>query len=915
MDNRNPNLPSPVTAESAVWQRHLRLILLALVGVLVSFLLFRMIREYEQKRLTLEFDNAAENRTEALRREVRDVEEIANALSTLYASSQSVVLEEFKIFASDYLDVHPELEALQWLPRVYLHQRIPFELAHQQVGHPQYEITEMDARGRLRRADNRLEYFPTTYLEPSQDKAKLMGFDHFSQAESREAMERARDSGQRIATPWMRLNGTRAEEATYGFMIFSPVYTNGAPHETREQRQNNLAGFLLTAISLERMIAEAFHAIPKEEIELVLQDQALPATARFAFSIDPLKGRIQRRPEAELNLRDDRDRNGVVDAIGRTWHVWCRPMPGYLAVRRSYGAWGALVASLTMTLLVVNHLRQSMQRTARVEELVNQRTAELHAEIQRRNRLEADLERERDLLHMLLDHLPDRIYFKDRQSRFLRVSRAMAKLFGRTDPAEIVGKTDFDFFTREHAEPAYQDELDIIRTGQPLIGRIELETLPDGKTGWAHTTKMPLRGKAGDIVGTFGISRDITALKRMEEVLAEERNLLRNLIENLPDYIYVKDRQGRYLVCNITYVHVIGRDQVEDVLGKMPADLFSVEESGRFHAADLEVMASGQPLINQEEPLRDSFGHEHWFLTTKVPLRDGSQRTVGIVCIGRDITLRRQVEQQLKLANAELHKSHEDLIAAQMQLIQAEKMQSIGCLAAGVAHEVKNPLAILGMGVDYLNSSVNPADADARLVIDDMRAAIRRADNIILGLLDFSAPKQLKLQKDNLNRVAEQALTFTRHQQMDRQITVKRDLLATLPPVELDPDKLTQVLVNLYMNAIQAMPVGGCLSIRSYTRILAETEASRTLDGHQNLCFRVGDVVVVLETDDTGPGIPEDKLIRVFDPFFTTKPAGQGTGLGLTVTRKIVELHQGYLELRNRPEGGLRASIWLKPAP
>jgi len=154
-----------------------------------------------------------------------------------------------------------------------------------------------------------------------------------------------------------------------------------------------------------------------------------------------------------------------------------------------------------------------------------------------RKRAEEALAHERDLLHTLMDNLPDRIYFKDLESRFTRISKAVAGQFKIGHPREAMGKTDRDFFSAEHAEIAVRDEEQVMRSGEPILGKIEREVLPDGGVTWALTSKLPLRNRQGRIIGNFGISRDITEIKRIEEHLDAERGLLRSLIDNLPDYI------------------------------------------------------------------------------------------------------------------------------------------------------------------------------------------------------------------------------------------------------------------------------------------------------------------------------------------------------------------------------------------
>ncbi|MCX6028489.1 MAG: PAS domain S-box protein, partial [Chloroflexi bacterium] len=173
-------------------------------------------------------------------------------------------------------------------------------------------------------------------------------------------------------------------------------------------------------------------------------------------------------------------------------------------------------------------------------------------DITARKRAEEVLAEERNLLRTLTDNIPDAIYFKDTESRFIRINQAHARLFGLSDPAQAVGKTDFDFFTEEHARSAYEDEQAIMRSGQPLVSKEEKETWPDGRTAWVSSTKMPLRDQEGQIVGTFGISRDITERKQAEEALRESSAQFRTLFEASPDAIVLVDPHDRWpiLDCN-----------------------------------------------------------------------------------------------------------------------------------------------------------------------------------------------------------------------------------------------------------------------------------------------------------------------------------------------------------------------------
>jgi signal transduction histidine kinase len=193
------------------------------------------------------------------------------------------------------------------------------------------------------------------------------------------------------------------------------------------------------------------------------------------------------------------------------------------------------------------------------------------------------------------------------------------------------------------------------------------------------------------------------------------------------------------------------------------------------------------------------------------------------------------------------------------------------------------------------------------MVLDDIRQAVTRADTIVRGLLDFSAPSELSLRGQDLNAIIRQSLLLLKVELLGAHVEIETALGEGLPLVEVDQNKIEQVFINLCANAVHAMPKGGTLSVKTTTRQLTESERDEGAKVTDRL--RAGDTVLVAEISDTGQGIPPGKLSVIFDPFFTTKPSGKGTGLGLTVSRKIVELHGGRLQIENRAEGGAKATV------
>jgi|GEM_PF-358008 len=212
--------------------------------------------------------------------------------------------------------------------------------------------------------------------------------------------------------------------------------------------------------------------------------------------------------------------------------------------------------------------------------------AGLAEDITERKHAEEALAQERYLLHTLLDNLPDNIYFKDAASRFVRINRALTSYFGLSEPAQAIGKTDFDFFTDEHARPAYADEQEIIRTGQPIVGKEEKETWLDGRVRWVSTTRMPFRDNDGKIIGTFGVARDITRVKLAEEGLRESEQRFRTFVDHATDAFFLQDDGGVILDVNRQACASLGYTR-EELVGKTPVDFDPdmtpaiIEELGR----------------------------------------------------------------------------------------------------------------------------------------------------------------------------------------------------------------------------------------------------------------------------------------------------------------------------------------------
>ncbi len=284
-----------------------------------------------------------------------------------------------------------------------------------------------------------------------------------------------------------------------------------------------------------------------------------------------------------------------------------------------------------------------------------------------RKQAEESLQRERILLRTLIDNLPDAIYVKDAQCRKTVANRADWRNMGLQSEAEVLGKDDFELFSREAAEKFMADDQEVIRSGRPVLNREEDFVNAQGERRWLLTSKVPLRDEQGRIIGLVGVGHDITERKRVEETMQRERILLRTLIDNLPDRVYVKDSSGRKTVSNRADYRSMGVTSEADVLEKTDFESFPREIAEKFVGDDQAVLTTGQAVLNREEYYLDAQGGQRWMLTSKLPLRDEQGRIIGLVGIGRDITERRRAEEKLRLLSRAVEQSPASIIITDPQ--------------------------------------------------------------------------------------------------------------------------------------------------------------------------------------------------------------------------------------------------------
>ncbi|MCX7047798.1 MAG: PAS domain S-box protein [Candidatus Sumerlaeota bacterium] len=532
-------------------------------------------------------------------------------------------------------------------------------------------------------------------------------------------------------------------------------------------------------------------------------------------------------------------------------------------------SFNAMILNLRAITASRDELNREIAERLRMEEEMRQGAERLKREIELRERLDKELAYERDLLSGLMRTIPDHIYFKNEKSQFLRISQAMARHCGLGDSDEAVGKTDFDFFGREHAEQAFADEREVIRTGQAVIGKEEREDWADGKVTWVSTTKVPMRDSSGAIIGTLGISRDITAKKNADEALRRSEERHRLLLETMNEGFIVNDVQGRFLYVNERFCKMTGYSSLEmigreapDFLDAPNREIFRAQmnerRQGRNESYEIQWRSkegTNVPAIVSPKALSDDLGHD-----------------AGSFAVITDVSTLKEIQAKLERSNRDLE--HFAYIAS---------------------HDLQEPLRMVSsftqlLARRYQGKLDQSADEFIGFAVD----GAKRMQNLLNALLSYSriTTKGKAPAPVDCESVFSQAMDNLKLAVEDAHATVTRD---PLPIVVADETQLMQVFQNL---------IGNALKFRGADPPRIHVAAIR---GKGEWEFSVR---------DNGIGIPDESQERIFQIFqrLARDKDIPGSGIGLAICKKIVERHGGRIWVESQEDQG-SVFYFTMPAP
>jgi len=501
--------------------------------------------------------------------------------------------------------------------------------------------------------------------------------------------------------------------------------------------------------------------------------------------------------------------------------------------------------------------------------------------------MEMEKEREPHLFRNIVNTLHDALVVLDARLRVVTANTSFYRLF-RTTPEETERRPLFELGDGQWNIPGLKTLLESILPRRRVLKNFTVEH------EFPRIGKRVMRLNAARIVSpddTVDLIllaiEDVTERTRTEQTLVETKNRLQAILDASGEIIFAKDREGRYTMANAAFSRIFNLP-LERIIGKRDEDLFPPQEAARIRKVDARVLAAGEPLTTED--VLTVGGERRTFLATKVPLRDERGNITGLCGFAEDVTEKRQIEERKK----ELER----------RLEQARRMEAVGRLAGGVAHDFNNMLSIILGNAQLLQGALEPRSPLAGYAGEIIDAA-RRAGDLTRQLLAFARRQTASPRVIDLNEFIES------QEKMLRRL-IREDIEITFVPAEdlwhvkIDPGQAEQILINLVINARDAIRDGGS--------ILIET-ANVTISGEYSAFHAEAEPgeFVMLAVTDTGKGMDPETASHVFEPFFTTKN-GKGTGLGLSTVHGIVKQNGGFINVYSEIDQGTTFKIYLPRA-
>jgi len=965
--------------------------LIIFIGVALSLIAFQVVGEWEKKEILEEFERLAGTRVAAFKQEIHLNLEILQSVERLFKASQIVSREKFQIFVASTLARHPEIQALEWVPRVPDSERERYETDARQAGLADFQITERQAQGDMIPARQRSEYFPVYYIEPLQGNEAALGFDLASNATRLATLEQSRDNGHMLATARITLVQENAQQS--GFLIFLPMYS-GNPATVAERRES-LRGFALGVFRIGDMFETGLRDILAKDAGIVTQlfDESASADTQLLYS--------GQSSSTQRIVADIVHRN-TLDVAGRTWSMVSSPTADFIRSRRNLPAIIILLAGLLLSGLLAAYLYAGGQRQIQIARVAND-------------------------LRQLIDTANAPIFGVDTQGHINEWNRMVAHLTGYSRQ-EVFGQSLVDTLISDAYQQSVQNVIEKALQGQQTENYECPVITKNGQTAYLLLNSTTRRDERGGVVGVVGVGQDITGRKHADEELRKFK-----AISDRASYgVAITDVRGNFLYCNATFAAML-ECRPDDMVGQHLSVLFNdaqmqgaqaliaeLERSGSFNAQELwytkkdgsviPTLMNAAVIVDEddtplywsatiiditerkqaEQVLRESeerfkniaevtpmplviinaddntvlFANnafEHLFgfqvaqlignplpefcknpadretilkrlqqekelLHYELPAKKADSSNIWVIASFKllnfdnqpavfagfyDMTGRKKAEEELaqerrnlehavEARTEELRQSLQQVEDANLRLQDVNRAKSR--FLSSMSHELRTPLnGILGFADLLRGQFFGPLNEKQLGYVKQVDDSGKHLLSLISDLLDMAkidaGAMELELASISAEECCEAITDMMGSQFRKKSITLEAFVDPALDVIAVDSRKMKQIMLNLLSNALKFTPEGGQVEIRA---------------------IKTSDSQLQITVSDSGIGIKADEIEKIFSEFHQADRVRDeqlgGTGIGLALTRRLVELHGGDIGAESEPGKGstFRVTIPLK---
>ncbi|MFT3781588.1 MAG: PAS domain-containing protein [Nibricoccus sp.] len=826
-------------AISRIRRSRLLLPVLVLVGLLASGAGYKMAISSNQASFAAQLNKRANARADQVVAAVERCRDQLDSFADLIAANPDITQDGFGIFAQRVMSRHPALAALVWA-----------------------KIDGANAR------------IYSQETAPSTDKATL---SVNNLAGIQPEIQRALSSRRTVLTG----NLTPASGSSY-IGIVHPI----EPVGVQSNEKLHASGCLVVICSVEKLLAGEMTSDPLNGRWLLIDHSATAPSRRVLFQVNEKNRQITPAADrtSEESVMASLHSEAFITTGDRNWLLQFQPTPEEVEAAKGNGPLWVLVAGVAITLLVTVLMREFLHREELIKKQVEQRTSELQItqgqleeDIRRRQQTEELLRASEQHLQSLMENSPGAIYVKDVDGRYLAVNRRFTELHGRSRD-DFIGRSDFDLFPPDLAARVRKSDAQVMAGAEPLEMEESFQLIDGTHVNLVH--KFPLLDATGAVHGVCAISTDITERKRAEAEVRESRRQLESILGQLPGMAFRYANDGRLSPVYVSrgaagLTGHTARDFLEKHISL--EEVIHPDDRQRVRAA-IAAAVKKRRSFEIEYRLIDRAGREKWVLERGQGLHDETGALLFIEGLAIDITQRKDAEAEKLLV--------------ERRLLEGQKLESIGMLAGGIAHDFNNLLTGI-IGNANLASLDLPSQSPIRNNLRQIETASQRAAELCQQMLAYAGKGRFVIHPVELGQLVRSTLPLLQAS-ISKRAKLNFDLQPDLPAVMSDPTQMRQIIMNLVINASEALgdKDGEIAITTNLVQPAADWfEGAPLAPPDPNIDF------VRLEVRDTGCGMSPETIAKIFEPFFTTKFTGRG--LGLSAVLGIIRSHRGGLIVRS----------------